>query len=46
MTARLRPEAIAALQERAVLKRTTNPDDVARQVVLFCARIPSRVKRW
>jgi 3-oxoacyl-[acyl-carrier protein] reductase len=36
MTARLRPEAIAALQEKAVLKRTTSLEDVARQVVLFC----------
>lgn len=36
MTSRLRPEAIAALKERAALKRTTSPQDVARQVVLFC----------
>lgn len=36
MTARLRPEAIAALQDKAVLKRTTEPADVARQVVQFC----------
>ena len=36
MTSRLRPEAITALKERAALKRTTNPQDVARQVVLFC----------
>jgi 3-oxoacyl-[acyl-carrier protein] reductase len=36
MTSRLRPEAITVLKERAALKRTTNPQDVARQVVLFC----------
>jgi 3-oxoacyl-[acyl-carrier protein] reductase len=37
MTARLRPEAISALQDKAVLKRTTSLQDVARQVVLFCS---------
>jgi len=36
MSSRVRPEAIAALREKAALKRTTDLDDVARQVVLFC----------
>ena len=36
MSSRVRPEAVAALKERAALKRTTDLDDVARQVVLFC----------
>jgi NAD(P)-dependent dehydrogenase (short-subunit alcohol dehydrogenase family) len=36
MSSRVRPEAITALKERAALKRTTNLEDVARQVVLFC----------
>jgi 3-oxoacyl-[acyl-carrier protein] reductase len=36
VSARVRPEAIATLKERAILKRTTDPDDVARQVALFC----------
>lgn len=36
MSARVGPEAIAALKERAILKCTTNLDDVARQVVAFC----------
>ena len=36
MSARVRPEALAALREKAALKRTTDIDDVARQVVLFC----------
>lgn len=36
MSSRAQPEAIAALKEKAALKRTTDPVDVARQVVLFC----------
>ena len=36
MSSRVRPEAITALKEKAALKRTTDPGDVARQVVLFC----------
>jgi 3-oxoacyl-[acyl-carrier protein] reductase len=36
MSSRVRPEAIAALREKAALKRTTDLDDVARQVILFC----------
>jgi 3-oxoacyl-[acyl-carrier protein] reductase len=36
MSSRLRPEAVAALKDRAALKRTTALADVARQVVLFC----------
>lgn len=36
MSSRVRPEAVAALTEKAALKRTTDLDDVARQVVLFC----------
>lgn len=36
MSSRVRPEALAALKEKAALKRTTDINDVARQVVLFC----------
>jgi len=36
MSSRVRPEAVAALKERAALKRTTSLEDVARQVLLFC----------
>jgi 3-oxoacyl-[acyl-carrier protein] reductase len=36
MSSRVRPEAISALREKAALKRTTDLDDVARQVVHFC----------
>ena len=36
MSSRVQPEAIAAIKEKAALKRTTDPVDVARQVVLFC----------
>ncbi len=36
MSSRVRAEAIAALKERAILKRTTSLEDVALQVVLFC----------
>lgn len=36
MSSRVQPEAISALREKAALKRTTDLDDVARQVVLFC----------
>ena len=36
MSSRVQPEAIAAIKEKAALKRTTDPMDVARQVVLFC----------
>ena len=36
MAARVRPEAVAARKDQAVLKRTTKIEDVARQVVLFC----------
>ena len=36
MSSRVQPEAIAALKEKAALKQTTDPRDVARQVVLFC----------
>jgi len=36
MSSRVRPEAVAALKDKAALKRTTDLDDVARQVVLFC----------
>jgi 3-oxoacyl-[acyl-carrier protein] reductase len=36
MFARVPPGRVAAVKEQAVLKRTTNSEDVARQVVLFC----------
>jgi 3-oxoacyl-[acyl-carrier protein] reductase len=36
MSARVPPPRIAALKDQAALKRTTNPEDVARQIVLFC----------
>ena len=36
MFARVPPARVAALKEQAALKRTTDPKDVARQVVLFC----------
>ena len=36
MSSRVSPEAIAALKEKAALRRTTDPADVARQVVFFC----------
>jgi 3-oxoacyl-[acyl-carrier protein] reductase len=36
MFAQVPPEAVAALKEHAVLKRTTSIEDVARQVLLFC----------
>lgn len=36
MSSRVRPEALAALKEKAALKRTTDIDDVSRHVVLFC----------
>ncbi len=37
MSGRLPPESIDAMRERAVLKRTTKIEDVAAQVVQFCA---------
>jgi 3-oxoacyl-[acyl-carrier protein] reductase len=36
MFARVPPARVAAAREQAALKRTTNPEDVARQVVVFC----------
>jgi 3-oxoacyl-[acyl-carrier protein] reductase len=36
MFARVPPARVAALKDQAALKRTTDPKDVARQVVLFC----------
>ena len=36
MFARVPPARVAALKDQAALKRTTNPDDVVRQIVLFC----------
>jgi 3-oxoacyl-[acyl-carrier protein] reductase len=36
MSARVPPPRVAALKDQAALKRTTNPEDVARQIVLFC----------
>ena len=36
MSGRLPPEAIEAMRERAVLKRTTSIQDVADQIVQFC----------
>ena len=36
MFARVPPARVAALKDQAALKRTTDPKDVARQVVTFC----------
>jgi 3-oxoacyl-[acyl-carrier protein] reductase len=36
MSARVPPARVAALKAQAALKRTTSPDDVARQIVLLC----------
>jgi NAD(P)-dependent dehydrogenase (short-subunit alcohol dehydrogenase family) len=36
MFARVPPARVAALKDQAALKRTTDPKDVARQVVIFC----------
>ncbi len=36
MSARVGPQAIAALKDRAILKCTTDLEDVAQQVVAFC----------
>ena len=36
MFARVPPARVAALKDQAALKRTTDPKDVARQVVVFC----------
>jgi 3-oxoacyl-[acyl-carrier protein] reductase len=36
MFARVPPARVAAVKEQAALKRTTRPEDVARQVVVFC----------
>jgi 3-oxoacyl-[acyl-carrier protein] reductase len=36
MSARVPAARVAALKEQAVLKRTTLPEDVARQVLEFC----------
>jgi 3-oxoacyl-[acyl-carrier protein] reductase len=36
MFARVPPARVAAVKEQAALKRTTNSEDVARQVALFC----------
>lgn len=36
MSSRLPPESIKAMRERAVLKRTTEIQDVAEQVIQFC----------
>ncbi len=36
MFARVPPARVAAVKEQAALKRTTNPEDVARQVIVFC----------
>ena len=36
MGQRVPPEAVAAMRQRAVLKRTTSLQDVADQVVTFC----------
>ena len=40
MFARVPPARAAAVKEQAALKRTTNPDDVALQVVAFCQSDP------
>jgi len=36
MFARVPPARINAVKEQSALKRTTNPEDVARQVIVFC----------
>lgn len=36
MFARVPPERVAAMKDKALLKRTTNLEDVSRQVLLFC----------
>jgi 3-oxoacyl-[acyl-carrier protein] reductase len=36
MFARVSPARVAAMKAQAALRRTTSPDDVARQVVVFC----------
>ena len=36
MFARVPPARVAAVKEQTALKRTTNPEDVARQVLVFC----------
>ena len=36
MFARVPPARVAAVKEQAALKRLTNPEDVAQQVVAFC----------
>lgn len=36
MFSRVPPARVAAVKEQSALKRTTNPEDVARQVLLFC----------
>ncbi len=36
MSARVPPEAVSAMKERTILKRTTDMTDVARQVVMYC----------
>jgi 3-oxoacyl-[acyl-carrier protein] reductase len=36
MFARVPPDRVAAMKDKALLKRTTKLEDVARQVVLFC----------
>jgi 3-oxoacyl-[acyl-carrier protein] reductase len=33
---RVPPARVAAVKEQAALKRTTDPEDVARQVIVFC----------
>jgi 3-oxoacyl-[acyl-carrier protein] reductase len=36
MSARVPPERVAAVKQHAALKRTPQPEDVARQVIAFC----------
>jgi 3-oxoacyl-[acyl-carrier protein] reductase len=36
MFARVPPARVAAVKEQALLKRTTDLEDVARQIVVFC----------
>ena len=36
MFAHVPPEGVAAMKEKALLKRATNPEDVCQQVLLFC----------
>lgn len=36
MSARVPPARVAALKDQAALKRTASPEDVARQIVLYC----------